>query len=1595
MSDPVLQELARARERLLDLTLRNRLLNFRPTKRTTIAVVDELPAQVWRLMVEEGRKLAFLAREEHELFEEAPAPSGAAVDAPPRYWEEAEEDDSEEPENPLAQPDVRTALEDGQQQLPPRYTDLFLQTPLNGADLQTNLIRIERQARSFVEERGVNLLFVAMGFLYWRPEEGSDRTVRAPLVLVPAALERSSVKRRYKLRVLADEPIVNPCLWQKLRDLRIELPDTPDSWDGFDVEQFLADVGRAVADQPGWRVAEEIHLGFFSFVKYLMYVDLDGRRWPAGRPLADGALIRTVCGDGGAVARGPAEPPQPVKLDETLAPEESFQVLDADSSQQEAILAAKRGASLVIEGPPGTGKSQTIANIIAECLADGRTVLFVSEKLAALEVVKRRLDRLGLGDFCLELHSAKANRRAVTAELGCVLEKGRYRANHSPDGAQKLARLRGRLNGYVAAVHEQLGPIGLSVYDAIGRVALLADVPDVFCDVPGHEQLPREQLEAMKEKLDQLTRRLRQVGPPEESLWRGSRVTAAPAGAQRSVAESCRELARSLDAAGEAAAIVAGLLGVAAPATGRETAGLLASAELIVTSPTPAARLAEGGLWDRVDEELAGLLSKVRRLAETQGWMEGKYRPETLDAADWGPIAERCRAYWQSWLRWLRPTYWSDRGAVKRYRLPGHRPAATELAAELRRLAEAQSVRDALASGDELGVKYFDQAWRGGSSDWRQLAGLADWLTQFRTRVKAGRIGPGGMALAAAGADRGPLAAAAKELADRLAAWEQAWGRLIELLVADDPGLFDVESARVGVDELRGRLERMAEEVESLLDWARYQEVLQDCQAGPLAAFVVAAADKQLEPEVLALAMEKQVLRLLIERALAEREALRQFSAGDHEADILSFVQLDREWIARTATRLHGLLASQRPGGIDRAAGTSQLGILQGEIRRKRGGRPIRRLMTDAADVIAKLKPCFMMSPLSVAQFLAPEGMRFDVVVFDEASQVEPADALGAVARGGQLILVGDPKQLPPTPFFTTAAEVESAAQAGEAAGLVDMESILDRGATVLPTRRLRWHYRSRHESLIAYSNHAFYNDDLVTFPSCHTDTSEMGLSLLYEPGDAYGRGRGQTNRGQARRIAARVFEHARRRPELSLGVGAFSQRQQQSILDEIEKLRREDDSLEAFFERNKPEPFFVKNIETIQGDERDVILLSVGYGKADPAERLSMNFGPLNQDGGWRRLNVLITRARRRCVVFTSILGEDFDLAATQARGVHALKGYLDFARSGELPAVEHGDGQFDSPLEEAVYNALTEHDVRLHCQVGCAGYAIDLAVVDDQRPGKYVLGIECDGASYHGCATARDRDRTRQQVLESLGWRIHRIWSTEWFRSPQREIAKALEAIRLARDGQLKPRFLDDPSAGPPAAAESFTPVEGQLTVPAYELYRSRKARAAEEFYSAGAVKLAELIGQIVDAEGPVHRSEVSRRVRSVYGLSRGGNRIEEKIGRAVESAGSRELVVARDEFLWPRGMAEPPVRCRGDADQTVRDIELICPEEIARAARLLLEVQFGMGRDDLVSQTARLLGFQHTGSRIQERIDGAITAELQAGRIAADGDLLRVAE
>ncbi len=513
---------------------------------------------------------------------------------------------------------------------------------------------------------------------------------------------------------------------------------------------------------------------------------------------------------------------------------------------------------------------------------------------------------------------------------------------------------------------------------------------------------------------------------------------------------------------------------------------------------------------------------------------------------------------------------------------------------------------------------------------------------------------------------------------------------------------------------------------------------------------------------------------------IKEHRELTGFTRTSHENILNRFVTLDVQLMNKTAKRIaHKISQNPVPHGVGLGPvkDYTDFSLLGHEIQKKKKHIPIRQLVRRAGRALVALKPCFMMSPLSVAQYLEPGKIEFDLVLMDEASQIRPADALGAIARAKQLVIVGDPNQLPPTSFFERLGGDE---YAEDGYAVTDTESILDACMAIYPRRRLRWHYRSRHESLIAFSNNQFYENDLIVFPTNQRHKDAYGVKHHYVEGATYLKGR---NRDEAMVVARAIISHFRDHPDESLGVATFNREQSELILDLLERFQKNDEWLEQKIKQSETsnEPFFVKNLENVQGDERDVIFISMTYGPDPTTGHVYQRFGPITEDVGWRRLNVIVTRAKMRVEVFTSMRSSDIHPAESSSRGVRALKEYLAYAEKGTLadfgtPESEREPG---SDFELSVARILKTHGHKVVPQVGVAGFFIDIGVRHPRREGEYILGIECDGAAYHSAKSVRDRDRLRQEILEIKGWRIHRIWSVDWFKNREKEIQRLLNAI------------------------------------------------------------------------------------------------------------------------------------------------------------------------------------------------------------------------
>jgi very-short-patch-repair endonuclease len=795
--------------------------------------------------------------------------------------------------------------------------------------------------------------------------------------------------------------------------------------------------------------------------------------------------------------------------------------------------------------------------------------------------------------------------------------------------------------------------------------------------------------------------------------------------------------------------------------------------------------------------------------------------------------------------------------------------------------------------------------------------------------------------------------------------------------------IFSGDSEEVPLKNYSTRLDLWKDGVSKLQRWAQYSKIRKTCINSTASPIVEIIDSDLLESEDIIPCFEGNFADYLLRCAFVERPVLTNFVGDLHEKKINNFMNLDRELITQNRQRLAYLLYQNQPhltGGVSQ---NSEAGILQGEFNRKRRHMPIRKLMSLTGGLIQKIKPCFMMSPLSIAQFLDPKTSRFDVIVFDEASQVKPEDALGALLRGNQAAVIGDTRQLPPTSFFDHIIESDENEDPENIAPVSDIESILHLCKISFPSKTLRWHYRSRHESLIAVSNQEFYDNRLVIYPSPINNTEHLGLKLIHSPNTVYDRGKSSVNRMEAKIVTKAALEHYQKYPDKSLGIGTFNIKQQQAILEEVEQQIREHPEMEEFFKMNKNEHFFVKNLETIQGDERDVIFLSIGFG-FDESKRLTHNFGPLNQDGGERRLNVLISRARERCVVFSNFKAGDLSIDANASFGLRALKVFLDYAENRKLHIIESKGEDTDSPFEDSVYEFLRDHGYDVRKQVGCGGYRVDLAIVSAEFPGRYILGIECDGAKYHSSPVARDRDRLRQQILEGLGWNLYRVWSTDWYRNRAETSRRLLYAVEKAKKlGNIPPKAIQKQN---PLVKEIQNEIKREENpgknaqdktlddfVPDYEICPSLEINSQVGLDEMPVDQLARVFIKVVDFEGPVHFDEVVRRIRSHRGLKRTGNKILDAISRAATFAESNKAVIRRGNFYWSAN--NQIVRVRRRCGDTSVKIELICNEEIAETIKLVLKHQFATQQDDLIVKSSRVLGFKATSEAVTERIKTVI--------------------
>jgi len=1859
------------KSRLIDLSRRNNLLYFKPSKRGNLSVSRPNMETIFNRLVLRKRKLEFwYPPEEAEGFQGKPQSANLSF--------------LSEKDRPAA----NQLVCDG----------------ISRTDLERVLKNLHRRSLLDYRERGVRILHAAFGMLVWKEKE-TGKEVRSPLILVPIELARESFREPFFISVppIEEEVVLNPALQVKLKTVfKLELPPLPEYWEYQSLTNYFSAVIK-IANELGWRVEATVEIGLFSFHKLVIYNDLDANAEVIKRH----PIIRAIVGiEDMPLTKGSL--PEEKDVDTIQPPEKTFQVLDADSSQRVSIEYALRGQSFVMQGPPGTGKSQTIANIIAECIAHGKSVLFVSDKMAALEVVYKRLREVGLSSFCLELHSSKANKKEVVAELKrCLDEQLVPRKLPSAHEFEKLAELRENLNNYVISLHQKRPILQRSAYEILGELSSLECVPFVAVELPNPGSLTPQKMRELEDLMHRLEN-VWQVLEEPDFPWRDYRGNNYDIEVRLELSTVLDNLISTIDSLRLESGKFANQLGLKEPSTFDKVEWLIGIGGLLSESPKPEAswvmhpnldqliseaetllatsewgkatrsRLLErynpaffslaltrsaefeealstinklllhpcveesellekreklldfakqtqvlSEKWNEKSQQLAQILGlstknltpdRVRQLYHIALICFSEDKPELrwLDPSFFQQIKEtflktkkdyeehksltlklektytneifeidlnefirRYNDLYESFLRWFRPSFYRDQkqiallthnGKVPKsvlqdlldarrvktlnaaieasaesvHSLLGHfyqgyetdfqgTEKAIEITSELFRLSGPTGVPENLArlvsygSDPPLVIKQVGNELQEEFEKWDQLAKelssllpisyvsnsslplyetpiamLREWTSSVEEQLNAlceiteetlnmskGEEPQNYKQLIADLKDAEDVRKKEAEiLGERFllqkkfgfrfsgleTCWEEIlsvlhWTRKVHTLFGSSPipelfaeiisrgaayapsnsdlikhydaGLkslaalearFETELTYRGqrlqemsLEAIQSRLRWLRERVDDLQVWVDFKEAKKLFSLRGLTAFFDRLI-KNLPPASQLLDIfRKAAYQEWFNYLRNEDQYLGEFRRKSHEQLIAEFRKLDQELIRLSSNRVIEAANSRKPRDILIQADDSEVTTLLKEAVKKRRLMPIRNLLQRIPHLLARLKPCLLMSPMSVSQFLPPELMKFDVILFDEASQIVPEDAIGTIYRGKTIAVAGDNKQLPPTSFFQKSLLEDIDWDEVSDEDFEVFDSILDECVGVgLPVKTLRWHYRSKHEELIAFSNNHFYDGTLITFPSAVAKHVTLGVKLIYVPDGIYDRGGRRDNLREAEVVSNLVFEHFQKYPEKTLGVVTFSIAQMDAVEEAIERRRRQQPEYERFFKEDRLEGFFVKNLENVQGDERDVIILSLGYGY-DHQRQITMNFGPVNKAGGERRLNVAVTRARERTILVTSIKASDIDIESAKSEGTIILHNYLEYAEKGPeaLKLPKQKAGEFESPLEEDVAMVIQRIGYNVVPKVGYSGCPIDMGVVDPNNPGSYLLGIEFDGVTYQSSNSARDRDRLREQVLKQLAWRIHRIWSPAWVARRDSEVRRLAGALAEAHKFQLEAEVPsmdvaleednDDLSQEVDVQKVQFAGIE-KIGVP-YKVHTFKAkfnpyvrvpssrhgwvVRANEFHFQENRQLQSILLEELVKEEGPIHFDYAVRRLAAVWGLKRRGPRIVQAAREALNLLLRNQKAIIKGHFIWPTDLQDVPVRVPvPGVPESKRILEHIPPEEIENAMKLIARYALGISAESLTVETAKVFGFSHGGEKSRKRIYEIYKRLLWEKKLSCTNDVVTVA-
>lgn len=1528
----------------VDTSLRNPLVNFRHSRgKNSIEIGLEDPVVIYERLVEKRKPVGFL---ETDDAQKAASAQGKKIKGLP---------------------------------------DDKFQTVYDTEELEERLLSLSIEARKRFQEYGSSCLYLAMGMVHYESvnDKGEPCTRLAPLLLIPVTLGRKSINERYRITHSGSGPELNLALVARLKqEDGIEIPPLPTS-DEFDLKSYIELVqNRLGAKATVTLQPEEMAVGLFLSGRFLMYHDLDFRNWPEGQRAweANQPIVRALLGDhidqdGPYVLEGYS------RVDAFLRDGQHLHVSDCDSSQIAAMLAAEASPVTVVHGPPGTGKSQTIVNLIASAIAQGQSVLFVSKKLAALEVVRKRLEEAGLGEACLVLHSTSTSKTEVLRQLKGAFSLGEPVVD-DPVTAE-LKAVRDRLNGYCDSLSTVVGRSGYTPYQVLEELLALGTAGRARIDFAPMRTWSREEFEATLPLVTELEENLRASGLPHKNVFYGSSHAAGNPELEETIRAGCADFQAKVEALeGAYTGLTSYIGGVEFSEGAKELIDVLEHISKVPSGDKVKIRSSCYTIHPKEVGRVGEIVAKCQSVRNVKG---AALTDEAWTTNIW-PMVDRALKYgrrsgFRNFFTWGAHMHRREVNALHK---PDQQPKA-----RADRLSTLLAIRDY-----QRGIKVLESApqivnelfvggigaiqdvvaqssasavikWANGLyAKWgtsRQLGALLDAVDAVRDDAHP--------------ETRARLVRDIMEVAVAAAALGKSRTAVIESMKLSDTAKAAFEA--LSVREQHEKCAEWAAKLPELTKLASYNALrgkLKERGLGFLAEYVEKLADA---PQTLSVDVRYSWLQGLYEWARHDRPILNTMERDSREPMRQKFCELDRR-----SLDVNRLLVNERLWNqIPRENVGGQTNVLSTEFSKARNLLEIRQLLGEAGQAVQRMAPVVMMSPEAAAKFLPAGGLVFDLLVGDELSQLLVEEALPAMMRAKRFAAFGDPQQMPPTTFFFASQGAETNGGDIEAEAKVSVLDVLLSRGVQKPV--LSHAYRFQHQRLIQFSNEFFYEGALQVFASPQRGPGEMGLVYHHLPETVYERGVSGTNPKEALLMAEAVIRHAKASPERSLGVVAMSESQMKAIIKELERLREEDPSCEDFFDEDRPDAFFVKNLETVQGDERDVMMVSTGYGR-DAQGKLSFNFGPINQDGGERRLNVLFSRARMRTEIFTNLTPEDFAAFRGSSQGVRALQAFLAYARDGTLPGTEQARSRPLSVLEQQIKTFLESQGFQVETDTG-GTCGPELAVVDPKDPNRFCLGIFTDGERYQRRASVRDRERLVGDVLTGLGWRLHNVSVLDWYNNPEGEketLKKCLSTEAPPSEGREARKAFVVPRRGALAATLSAAPI---LAYKRAELSFNETAPLPGE--------LRRLARKTVQTEGPVHTDEVSRRIREAAGKH--SDSFREAIDLAIKAeVMEREVQVTHGHFLSPAGTESVTIRNRNSFPATLRKISLISPDEIEAAILHVVGKSYGVKPSEIAEACCRFLfGFKSVPTNGEQMFEARLKGLLESGAVVQDGEYLRM--